>query len=478
MGVRTPWFGLRAQIVLAVGLLFLLSLWLLGFATVQIARRNAGSEHAGREQLLARALAPSWQQLAAAGPAAVSGACTELRARVAGVALELQLRDGTRLRCGATLATGHGSVQLPTGERLRVQLPDGSDQGSRRLARLLLFYLALTGFCVALFTYVLLTHLIVRPLERLTSTAEQFAQGALHLLAEERGSAEAVRLARTFNRMATLLRAERKALTDRLAELTRTTHELESTQRQLIHGEKLASVGRLAAGVAHEIGNPLTAIAGLVELLRSGDLSEAQTREFLARIAGETERVDGIIRDLLDFARQESPRDELQQRCDLRSAIEDAVSLLRPQKASREVHIDVGVSPELGEVVGARAKHTQVLLNLLMNALDALQGRAGQIQIRAQQQDERSVLLWVQDDGPGIPTEIAEHLFEPFCTTKPPGQGTGLGLAVSHTIVESLGGSIRAYNAAQGGACFELRLPLAPAQAAPAQATQAARAAV
>jgi two-component system, NtrC family, sensor kinase len=263
--------------------------------------------------------------------------------------------------------------------------------------------------------------------------------------------------------MATLLRAERKALTDRLAELTRTTVELKSTQRQLIHGEKLASVGRLAAGVAHEIGNPLTAIAGLVELLRAGDLSPTQTREFLARIAGETDRIHGIIRDLLDFARQDSARDELQHTCDLGAAIEDAVSLVRPQKTAREVRIDVEVAPDLGEVVGARAKHTQVLLNLLMNAVDALSG-AGHVTVRARHDDEQHVLLQVQDDGPGIPAEIAEHLFEPFCTTKPPGQGTGLGLAVTHAIVESFGGSIRVDSVdklGQVGACFELRLPLA-----------------
>ena len=331
---------------------------------------------------------------------------------------------------------------------------------SRRIARLLLFYLGLTGLCVALFSYVLLTYLIVRPLERLTVSAEQFALGVLHQPVDERGSAEAVRLARTFNRMATLLRAERKALTDRLAELTRTAHELKSTQRQLIHGEKLASVGRLAAGVAHEIGNPLTAIAGLVELLRGGDLSPTQTREFLARIAGETDRIHGIIRDLLDFARQDSGKDELQHACDLGAAIEDAVSLVRPQKSARDVRIEVDVAPELGEVVGARAKHTQVLLNLLMNAVDALSG-AGHVAISARREGDQQVLLRVQDDGPGIPAEIAEHLFEPFCTTKPPGQGTGLGLAVAHAIVESFGGSIRADNLGQAGACFELRLPLA-----------------
>ena len=101
-----------------------------------------------------------------------------------------------------------------------------------------------------------------------------------------------------------------------------------------------------------------------------------------------------------------------------------------------------------------------MLLNLLLNALDAL-GGSGKISVRAHPAGDDAVLLCVQDDGPGLAPEIAEHLFEPFSTTKPPGQGTGLGLAVAHTIVESLGGRICAHNAEQGGACFELRLPLA-----------------
>jgi C4-dicarboxylate-specific signal transduction histidine kinase len=332
--------------------------------------------------------------------------------------------------------------------------------------RLLLFYLALTGACVGLFSYVLLTYLIVRPLSRLSASAEQLGLGLLEQPVQELGSAEAVRLARAFNRMATLLRAERESLTQRLLELERTTRELQQTQRQLIHGEKLASVGRLAAGVAHEIGNPLTAISGLVELLRGGDLSGQQSEEFLRRIAGETDRIHGIIRDLLDFARRDGPQRDQNTRCQVQRAIEDAVSLLRPQKESRLVQIHVEVDPALPEVVGSQAQLTQVVLNLLLNALDALAGQ-GEVRIVAEHDDAQTgaVVLRVSDNGPGIAPEIAHCLFEPFSTTKPAGKGTGLGLAVAHTIIEGLSGSIRAHNLAGGGACFEVRLPRAERQA-------------
>lgn len=464
MAERTPWFGLRAQIMLAVSLVFLLSSWLLGFATVQITKHNAAQEQARTQQLLEGALAAEWGALEHAGPAALSGACSALMERVPGIGLALLREDGRVFACGVPIraAAQQTGKLLPGGGRLSVRSPASGEQGTRRIARLLLFYLLLTGVCVALFSYVLLTYFVVRPLSRLTASVEQFGQGALQHHVDERGSAEAVRLARTFNRMAVLLRAEREALTQRLAELERTTRELQRTQRQLIHGEKLASVGRLAAGVAHEIGNPLTAISGLIELLRAGDLSPVQQAEFLQRIAAETDRIHGIIRELLDFARHDGPRAEIEQRCELRLAIEDAVNLVRPQKESREVQISVSVRPDLGEVAGSRARLTQVVLNLLLNAIDALSGK-GQITISADLLAEGGMaMLRVSDDGPGIAPEIAQHLFEPFSTTKPAGKGTGLGLAVTHTIVEGLGGSISAGNGAVAGAWFEVRLPLAP----------------
>lgn len=466
MRERTPWIGLRAQIMLAVSLVFLLSLWLLGFATVQITRRSAAQEQARTEALLAEALAANWGALTDAPESALRKACTALTARSPGIGLRLQGADGTEFRCGADVGHKRPGVGLPDGGRLTVRAAFDSEQGSRSFTRLLLFYLVLTGLCVALFSYVLLTYLIVRPLSRLTASAEQFGRGALQHPVDERGSAEAVRLARAFNHMARLLRAERESLTERLAELERTTAELQQTQEQLIHGEKLASVGRLAAGVAHEIGNPLTAISGLIELLRGGDLEPAQQQEFLRRIAGETERIHGIIRDLLDFARHEGPGDEPQQRCVLAAAIEDAVNLVKPQKESREVQIERRVPASACEVIGSRARLTQVVLNLLLNAIDALEGR-GHVTISVDLDPAAAVaLLRVTDDGPGIAPEIASHLFEPFSTTKPPGKGTGLGLAVTHTIVEGLGGSMRAGNGVPGGAWFEVRLPLAGARPA------------
>lgn len=381
--------GLRAQILLALTLVFLISFALLGSASVQLIQRAS--------------------------------------------LLEAE-------RSGHVLATASHSL-VP-------------------LTNLLLFYVALTGLAVLLLAYVALTRLIVRPMETLTQSSERLAGGAGDVRVDEEGAAEVHRLAVAFNVMATQLRKERRALEERLRELEEASAELRRTQQELVHGEKLASVGRLAAGVAHEIGNPLAAILGLLELIQEGDLSEAEQTEFLARIQRETQRINGIIRDLLAFARSDEV-EQPGQSADPRRAIEDAVNLIRPQKGSRGVTIDVQVAAEVGRVALAEPRLAQVLLNLLLNALDALDGE-GTVQVHAEPLGDERVRLSVRDDGPGIDPAIMDRLFEPFATTKVVGKGTGLGLAVCHSLVESAGGTIRATNAPGGGALFELDLPRAP----------------
>jgi len=197
---------------------------------------------------------------------------------------------------------------------------------------------------------------------------------------------------------------------------------------------------------------------GLLELLQEGDLTAAQSGEFLGRMQRETERIHIIIRDLLDFARLAPSEGQALETSDLRQVIDDAVNLVRPQKDSKDIAITVDVDPRTADVLGPRNRLTQILLNLLLNAVDALEGK-GRIDICAQPTPDGSqVSLLVMDSGPGIADEMKDKLFDPFTTTKPAGKGTGLGLAVTHAIVQGLGGSIAVHNRESGGACFEVRL--------------------
>jgi signal transduction histidine kinase len=345
------------------------------------------------------------------------------------------------------------------GLELRAWVPaSGSGDAARR--SLFLFYLGLTAATVLLLTYVLLTYFIVRPIDRLRLASERLAAGRLGTRAPVQGAAEVARLAATFNEMAALLRQDRAALQDRLAELERTTAELTTAQEQLVRSARLAAVGRLSAGVAHEIGNPLAAIRGLLDLMQTGDLDREEEREFVGRVQREAQRIHHTIRDLLDFSRSEpSQGGRIESSADISEVVSDTIKLIDRQTRFREIDLALTLDDELPRVRGDHERLRQLLLNLLFNAADALGGK-GRIEVRAEN-GAGLVRLIVEDDGPGIDAEILEQVFDPFVTTKASGQGTGLGLAVCHTIVEGLGGSIEAGNREQGGAAFEVRLPAA-----------------
>ena len=454
-GVRGR-FGLRAQIVVALSIAFLFSFALLGTATLRLTQAAAEVEQARAERMYAGALAAALERTPVADAAATSALLDAFMRRAGLRAVRITAPDGSHYARGDRPRARGTTLVLGDGRTIALWLARPRSHSPLPLGNLLLFYVSMTGLAVLVLTYIALAHLIVRPLDNLTRSSELLATGAeVHVA--ERGAAEVARLAAAFNDMARQLRAEREALEQRLRDLERTTTELKSAQQQLIFGEKLASVGRLAAGVAHEIGNPLAAILGLVELLRAGGIEPAQAQEFLTRVHGETERINRIIRDLLDFSRRDAKDALSAESADLAQVVADAVKLVRPQKESQQVEIEVDVGTDIGRVLGAEHRLTQVVLNLLLNAVDALEGR-GCVRIEARREGERECALAVSDDGPGLAPEVLAHLFEPFTTTKPPGKGTGLGLAVCHALVEGMGGRITAENRREGGARFEVRL--------------------
>jgi signal transduction histidine kinase len=373
--------------------------------------------------------------------------------------VEIRAHEGPPRAWGALDGNADATATTARGVEVRVWVPNRA-RGDAVRRSLFLFYLGLTAATVLLLTYVLLTYFIVRPIDRLRMASERLAAGRLGTSVPVQGAAEVARLAATFNEMAAQLRADRAALQDRLEDLERTTAELTSAQEQLMRSARLAAVGRLSAGVAHEIGNPLAAIRGLLDLLQMGDLDPEEEREFIGRIQRETERIHRTIRDLLDFSRSEpADRDRIESSADLAEVVSDTVKLLDRQNRFREIELALALDHDLPRVRGDEERLRQLLLNLLFNAADALGGK-GRVEVRATN-GGGVVQLRVEDDGPGIDREILNQIFDPFVTTKPAGQGTGLGLAVCHTIVERLGGSISAANREQGGAVFEVRLPAA-----------------
>jgi PAS domain S-box-containing protein len=252
----------------------------------------------------------------------------------------------------------------------------------------------------------------------------------------------------------------------------------QAMESQLIQSEKLAAVGQLVSGVAHELNNPLTSIAGLSEFLLEQKELGTGDRGHLKVIHEQAERAGRIVRNLLTFARK-GPAERAP--VDLNDVVQRTLSLMTYDLKLKDVDVHRDLGAVLPEVLGDRHALQQVVLNLLTNATQAVAGNEpGQPrQVRVRTWFDGQVHLRVSDSGPGIPEPNVSQLFTPFFTTKEPGQGTGLGLSISYSIVQAHGGQLVVERAAEGGASFRVDLPPAPAEAAaavpaPADSTAAA----
>jgi two-component system, NtrC family, sensor kinase len=302
----------------------------------------------------------------------------------------------------------------------------------------------------------MLVRRVARPVERVLAAASAIPRdqpGRLPLLAE--GGLGLDRAALAFERAAVELVEERARLASKVEELTRANRALADARASLIRSEKLATVGRLAAGIAHEVGNPLGAVAGYAEVARARIPPGADPglADAVDRIAGAAARIDHTVRGLLDFAR---PGPVELSPVSVPAALEAAIGLARVQPRFCAVRVEVEAPPDVPRVLGRDREMSQVFLNLLLNAADAMEGQ-GEVRVRVRP-DADAVEVEVADSGPGIPPEDLPRVFDPFFTTKPPGAGSGLGLAVTHSLVDSFGGTIEAANEGGKGAVFRLRL--------------------
>jgi two-component system C4-dicarboxylate transport sensor histidine kinase DctB len=233
---------------------------------------------------------------------------------------------------------------------------------------------------------------------------------------------------------------------------------LRSTQDELVQAGKLAMLGQMAAGVTHELNQPLAAIRAFADnartFLQRGQPEQAGRN--LEHIGDASARMGAIIAQLKGFAR----KDEAVGRVDLASSVRASAFLLESEFRRRDASLEVDAGPAPLAVRGNTVRIEQVLINLLRNALDAVDGAARrEVRVALAREDAMAVVR-IADTGAGIPDEVAPHLFAPFFTTKPSGQGLGLGLAISSAIVQAMNGRLTASNTIDGGAQFELRLPL------------------
>lgn len=348
----------------------------------------------------------------------------------------------------------------------------------------------------AAFGHVLITRRVLAPIDSLVASAEAIAQGELVVNLPEPETHEMARLSDALNDMARRLIADQEQLAANIRSLDETNRQLTEARDAMIQSEKLASVGRLGAGIAHEVGNPLGAIIGYLGIMRKRVAGEEA--ELMEAAEREAHRIDRIVRGLLDYSR---PRDAKTQPLDVSQVVRETIELVSTQGKFKRLQLLSTLSDDLPTVNGDPYQLQQVLVNLLVNAADALENHPAPVvsvsavarlrqaapALPARRRDDhpsvdyshrrrlhappRALLpdpgaeggtvveITVHDNGPGIPHDLIDQIFEPFVTTKEIGKGTGLGLAVCARLVEGMGGIIRAESTDEGGATFRVIMP-------------------
>lgn len=331
-----------------------------------------------------------------------------------------------------------------------------------RSQRLIFFYIVLNSLVIVVFGSILLSRTIVKPIDELVKVTEAVAGGDLDQRIRVRRSNEIGMLSASFNRMTERLRSGKETLEGNIRSLEIAHDDLKKAQDEVIRAEKMASVGRLAAGIAHEIGNPLGAILGYTNILQGG-VSKEDEADYLRRIEREIQRINRIVIGLLDYAR---PGDRKIVDVDVNGIIRNSVDIVSSQKGFERFDIRL----ELDEVHIVKAEThqlQQVLINLLINASDAMP-EGGTLTIKSEVRSRGWVEISVSDTGTGISEEEIKKIFDPFFTTKEPGKGTGLGLAICQRIIESFGGRIEVASKIGKGSRFTVLLPAKDPLAVPA----------
>lgn len=322
----------------------------------------------------------------------------------------------------------------------------------------------------------LLVHrLVYLPLRDLESGARRLAAGNLNESIPVRGSDEFGELASSFNAMTGALRKSQDELRDWGHTLEQKvedrTQELRLAQAEAMRGEKLASVGLLASGIAHELNNPLTGILTFSHLLRQKMPDDSPDAEDMDLVIGETKRCAAIIKRLLDFAREKMPEKRF---TDLNEVMEDTVRLVERPSHLHDIEIGLDLDRTLPQLWIDADQIKQVVMNLLVNAQHAIEEK-GTITIRTRRSPDQKapapgaepqpmVEISIADTGCGISEANLQRIFDPFFTSKAVGKGTGLGLSVSHSVVEAHGGLIEVDSEVGVGSTFRVYLPLPPTE--------------
>ncbi len=365
--------------------------------------------------------------------------------------------------------------------------------------RMILIWVILDAVVLIVFGSFLLSRVLVTPLKELVQLTQKISEGDFSQMIEVHSRNEIGQLISSFNRMIERLKENQESLDNHLDSLEAANRQLKQAQEELIRTEKLASIGRFAAGVAHEVGNPLGAILGYTGILLKNGIDREESKDYLRRIEKEIERINRIVRELLDFSRPS--KFEIRD-LEVNKVVENTLALISYQKNFKNIQTQLNLQPNLPMIKGDESQLSQVLINIILNGADAMPD-GGTLEIQSGEyvvgdsfpspsrvhrpyarrrkgdpvesdyfhlrktdpiaalltkfsRGDRLVRIRISDTGVGIKKEDLERIFDPFFTTKSPDKGTGLGLSISLRIVESMGGEIRVESDIGKGSTFEL----------------------
>jgi signal transduction histidine kinase len=359
----------------------------------------------------------------------------------------------TRVVRGGVITGSAGLILSLSAEKTRLE----------RSRKLFVAYFAIDFILLLGLGSFILSRIVIKPISRLLAATEKITGGQYGQQVRVSGSAELARLADSFNDMSTNLLQKEQEVNRHVAALEKANTELRQAREEAIRTEKMASIGLLAAGMAHEIGTPLASIMGYAELAAGEQLDNNTIQDYARRISDDCARIDRIVRGLLDYSRL---RVTTVEPCDISRLVVATVEMLSQQGALKDISLATDCDEKISEVCVDPHQLQQVLINLILNSRDAMPA-GGKLAVRVKPdtsrmlpgQETSCLRIDVQDIGSGIPEEHLMRIFDPFFTTKPPGKGTGLGLAISARIIEGFGGKIEVQSRTGEGTCFSLWLP-------------------
>jgi signal transduction histidine kinase len=309
-----------------------------------------------------------------------------------------------------------------------------------------------------------LRRFVLAPLGDVLEDSKRIVKGTegLQVTGFKGGGGDIETLVAAFNAMFAELKDYQSDLEGKVKTATRT---IQKQQQSLVVAQRLAATGTLAAGLAHEVNNPLSGMLNAVRRLKKREGFDERSNDYIGLIEEGLQRIEHLMKQILDFSRR---RDMKPERFNAEAALRRALPLVKHRMDQKEIRLEEDIRQDLPELYGNEEEVGQVLMNLLINAADA-SPESGAVRVTLAPSDKRGVVMSIEDSGRGVPDDLRERIFDPFFTTKEPGKGTGLGLAIVHTVVDNHGGTVRVESGATlGGAKFVVELP-------PAEVTESRR---